>query len=210
VFPVIISIAGFSTAPKVNVSSAPIPRDKTSSRIALVEQHIRLENEHDLEGVLCTFGDTAQYDDEPWGEHFHGRDGVRQFYQQLMNALPDLEIQVQRQHVADDAILVEVRIRGTHLGAWRGLPATGRRVEFPLCGVYTFDTNDRLAGERIYYDRATVLRQLGVFHEPQTLLGQVSTLLTHPATIIRALARTVLRRYSSTQQLPPKSAPKQS
>ncbi len=153
----------------------PIPKDQVSARIAVVEQHVRLENEHDLEGVLRTFGDTARYDDEPWDEHYKGRDGVRQFYEQLMKALPDLEIEVQRRHVADDAILLEVVIRGTHLGGWRGLPATGRRVEFPLCGVYTFDTEDRLAGEKIYYDRGTVLRQLGVFHEPQSALGQIST-----------------------------------
>jgi len=70
-----------------------------------------------------------------------------------MNAMPDLEIEVQRRHVTDDAILLEVMIRGTHLGKWRGLPATGRRVEFPLCGVYTFDSENRLAGEKIYYDR---------------------------------------------------------
>ena len=118
-----------------------------------------------------------------------GRDGVRTFYGQLMQALPDLEIDVQRRHVTDEAILVEVVIRGTHLGAWRGLPATGRRIEFPLCGVYTFDAGDRLAGERIYYDRGTVLRQLGVFHEPQTLVGQISTFATHPITIARALTR---------------------
>ena len=69
-----------------------------------------------------------------------------------MHALLDLQIEVQRRHVTDDAILVEVMIRGTHLGEWRRLPATGRRVEFPLCGVYTFDADDRLARERIYYD----------------------------------------------------------
>jgi steroid delta-isomerase-like uncharacterized protein len=126
----------------VNVASASIPNDKESARIAIVEQHIRLENEHDLEGVLRTFGDTARYDDEPWGDHYKGRTGVREFYEQLMKALPDLEIEVQRRHVADDAILVEVLIRGTHLGRWRGLPATGRRIELPLCGVYTFDGND--------------------------------------------------------------------
>ena len=43
-----------------------------------------------------------------------------------MKALPDLEIQVQGRHVTEDAILVEVVIRGTQLGSWRGLPATGR------------------------------------------------------------------------------------
>jgi len=66
---------------------------------------------------------------------------------------------------------VEVVIRGTHLGGWRGLPPTGRGVEFPLCGVYTFDANDRLAGEKIYYDRGTVLRQLGVFPRARERMG---------------------------------------
>lgn len=174
--------------------SASIPEDRVSARSALVEQHIRLENEHDLEGVLNTFGDAARYDDEPWDEHYTGRNGVRQFYEQLMKALPDLEIKIQRRHVTDEAILVEVVIRGTHLGGWRGLPATGRRVEFPLCGIYTFDADDRLAGEKIYYDRGTVLRQLGVFHEPQSVLGQISVLATHPVTIARAFARKLLGR----------------
>ena len=178
----------------MHVASASIPKDRRSARIAIVEEHIRLENQHDLEGVLRTFGDTARYDDEPWGEHYKGRNGVRQFYEQLMRALPDLEIEVRRRHVADDAVLVEVIVRGTHLGSWRGLPATRRRIEFPLCGIYTFDAEDRLAGERIYYDRGTVLRQLGVFHEPPTVLGQVCILATHPVTIARALARKLLNR----------------
>jgi hypothetical protein len=62
-------------------------------------------------------------------------------------------------------------------------------VEFPLCGVYTFDAHDRLAGERIYYDRGSVLAQLGVFHEPQSTLGKLSIAVTHPLTIARALLR---------------------
>lgn len=174
--------------------TASLQKDRQSARIAIVERHIQFENEHDLEGVLSTFGENAQYDDEPWDEHYKGRNGVRLFYQQLMSALPDLEIDIQRRHVADEAVLVEVLIRGTHLGAWRGLPATGRRIQFPLCGVYTFDSDDRLVGERIYYDRGTVFKQLGVFHEPGTVLGQISTLVAHPITIARALGRN-LRQY---------------
>jgi steroid delta-isomerase-like uncharacterized protein len=147
------------------------------------------ENAHDLNGVLGTFGDTAHYEDEAWGEHYDGRDGVRAFYAQMMSALPDLSIEILRRHISDEAIVLEVMIRGTHLGPWRGLPATGERVEISLCGVYTFDEQDRLAGERIYYDRATVLRQLGVFHEPNGVRGRITTLLTHPITFAKALAR---------------------
>jgi steroid delta-isomerase-like uncharacterized protein len=173
--------------------SDPLSNDRRALRIALVEQHIRLENQHDLEGVLATFGENARYDDQAWGEHYEGPHGVRAFYQQLMKALPDLEIAVEQQHFAGDAILVEVTIRGTHLGEWRGLPATGRKIEIPLCGVYTFDGNDRLAGEKIYYDRATVLRQMGIFHEPETAMGMLSIFATHPFTILRAFARKLLK-----------------
>jgi len=174
------------------MESASMSNERETARIALVEEHVRLENAHDLQGVLGTFGETARYEDEAWGEKYDGREGVRQFYQQIMKALPDLEIKVERRHITGDSIVLEVTICGTHLGPWRGLPATGRRVEFPLCGVYSFDAENRLAGERIYYDRATVLRQLGVFYEPQSMLGQIVTLATHPVTIAQAVARRLL------------------
>jgi steroid delta-isomerase-like uncharacterized protein len=179
---------------EAHMASTANSSDKRSARVAVVEQHVRFENDHNLEGVLGTFGESARYEDEAWGDDYLGRDGVRSFYRQLMTALPDLEIQVQQRHVTDNAVLLEVLIRGTQLGPWRGLPATGRRVEVPLCGVYTFDDGDRLAGERIYYDRATVLKQLGVFHEPTTLVGRIGILATHPVSIARALVRKMLRR----------------
>jgi hypothetical protein len=43
------------------VASASLPKDKRSAGIAIVEQHIRFENEHDLEGVLGTFCNNARY-----------------------------------------------------------------------------------------------------------------------------------------------------
>lgn len=160
--------------------------DRSAARMALVEEHVRSENRHDLEAVMATFGAAARYDDEPWDDHRQGLEGVRSYYTELMKALPDLVIDIERRHVSGDAIVLEVVISGTHGGPWRGLPATRRRLAFQLCAVYTFDGDDRLAGERIYYDRATVLRQLGIFREPSRGLGRVLTALTHPVTIARA------------------------
>jgi hypothetical protein len=91
-------------------------------------------------------------------------------------------------------VILEVRISGTHTGPWRGLPATGRRLDFPLCGLFTFDAEGRLAGERIYYDRATILRQLGIFTEPDTAAGKLLTPLLHPVTMLRAAGRAIARR----------------
>jgi steroid delta-isomerase-like uncharacterized protein len=163
--------------------------ERVEARMAVVDEHIRCENRHDLDAVMATFGIDARYDDEPWGDHRTGRDGVRSYYTELMRALPDLAIEVRHRHVAADSLVLEVSIRGTHLGPWRGLPATGQRIEFPLCAVYTFDADDRLAGERIYYDRGVVLGQLGLFHEPLRGLGRLVTALSHPVTIARAYLR---------------------
>ena len=98
-------------------------------------------------------------------------------------------IEVQKRYTSEDAVVVEVAISGHHLGVWRGLPPTGRPVRFPLCGIFVFDHDDRLAGEKIYYDRATVLRQLGIFHEPDSVSGRIVTMLTHPLTTAQAVWR---------------------
>jgi steroid delta-isomerase-like uncharacterized protein len=169
---------------------------RMKARLAIVEDHVKCENRHDLAGLMSTFGAEARYDDEPWQDHRLGLDGVRSYYTELLASLPDLAIDIRHRHVAGDAIVLEVTIRGTHLGIWRGgMPATGRRVEFPLCGIFTFDAQDRLAGERIYYDRGTVMRQLGLFHEPEGMLGRLATALSHPLTIARALLRSPDRHH---------------
>jgi steroid delta-isomerase-like uncharacterized protein len=145
---------------------------RLEARLAVVEEHVKCENRHDLSGLMATFGTEARYDDEPWLDHRLGLEAVRSYYTGLLASLPDLAIDIRHRHVASDAIVLEVTIRGAHLGIWReGMPATGRCVEFPLCGVFTFDAQDRLASERIYYDRGTVMRQLGMFHEPEGALA---------------------------------------
>jgi steroid delta-isomerase-like uncharacterized protein len=163
--------------------------ERLQARLAVVDEHIRCENRHDLDALMATFGADAHYDDEPWGDHRSDRDSVRSYYSALMRAVPDLSIDVKQRHVASECVVVEVTIRGTHGGSWRGLPATGRRLQFPLCGIYTFDADDRLSGERIYYDRGAVLGQLGLFRDPSRGLGRIVTALLHPVTIARAYLR---------------------
>ena len=169
--------------------------DRTEARLRIVDEHVRLENQHDLDGIMETFGATAHYDDEPWDAHYVGRHEVRTFYQGLLQALPGLRIDVQRRHASDTAVILEVIIRGRHLGPWRGLPATGYEIEVPLCGIFTFDDADRLAGEKIYYDRAMLLRQLGLFHEPDRTIGRITTVLMHPLTMAQIVVRKLWRQH---------------
>jgi steroid delta-isomerase-like uncharacterized protein len=171
--------------------------ERYARRLQLVEKHVRLENAHDLTGILNTFGKEAAYEDAPWNDLREGADAVRAYYGSLLAAVPDLHIDIRHRHASDDAVILEVEITGTHLGAWRGLPATGRPLRFPLCGIFTFDDEQRLVKERIYYDRAGVLHQLGVFREPTSLFGRLTMGFVYPLTIARAYARSLMKRMKS-------------
>src|SRR5215213_549486 len=160
-----------------------------SSRLEIVERHICAENQHDLKEIMNTFGSTARYDDEPCKAHYIGHQQVSAFYAELLRALPDLRIDVITHYESTEALILEAVIAGRQFGAWRGLPATGAKIEFPLCAIFTFDGSNQLAGEKIYYDRALIFRQLGIFHEPERVLGRINIAVMHPFTLVRAFGR---------------------
>jgi steroid delta-isomerase-like uncharacterized protein len=178
---------------KMQMEADPSPQ-RSSRRLELVRTHVDYENRHDLEGILQTFGAAVAYEDQAWRTRHPGSDGVRLYYEEFLHACADLRVEIHAEHVCNETIALEVTISGTHTGSWHGLPATSRRFEIPLCGIYTFDSNDQLAGERIYYDRATVFAQLGVFREPVGLFGRVALALNHPLIIGRSLLRSVWKR----------------
>jgi hypothetical protein len=62
-----------------------------------------------------------------------------------------------------------------------------------MVALFLFE-DDRLVGERVYFDSATIARQLGIAHDPLTLKGRVATLVNHPLTIGRGVVRSVIGR----------------
>jgi hypothetical protein len=89
--------------------------------------------------------------------------------------------------------VAEFDLKGTHLGSLRGLPPTGREFTCRMVALFLFD-EDRLIAERVYFDSATIARQLGIAHDPLTLKGRIATLVNHPFTIGRAAVRQVTGR----------------
>ena len=54
-----------------------------------------------------------------------------------------------------------------------GLRATGRRAEFAFVGIIQFQ-DGKVANERLYWDQATVLSQLGILSYPAAAAGRGS------------------------------------
>lgn len=168
-------------------------------RVEVVKEHVRLKNAHDFPGCIATFG-KARYevvDDAV----FDGPERVDVFLEEARRAFPDFHFEPTCIAPAGNSVLAEGRFTGTHEGFWRGLPATGRRVDFPMCVIFDFEGDDMVA-ERLYFDLGTPLCQLGVAYDPDSFKGKVSILVGHPVTVASAALRTawlgVVRRRRET------------
>ena len=142
------------------MSLAPDVTAVRQTREAIIREHIDAENRHDTPATIDTFAHPS-YDVVPLDARFDGADAVTAFWNDNLRALPDFHIETGQLRHADDAVFVEVRVTGTHEGEWLGVPATGRQLNVRVGCLYEFD-GDRLVCERVYFDVATILRQMGV------------------------------------------------
>ena len=152
-----------------------------------MEEHVRLENEHDFTACIEKFG-RARYEVVAADEIFDGPKRVEHFLNEHRRAFPDFRFTATRISPSTDAVIVEGRFTGTQNGFWRGLPPTGRRVDFPMCVVFDFE-GDVMVNERLYFDLGTPLQQLGVQFDPDTRVGKAMALLGHPYSIVRGALR---------------------
>jgi steroid delta-isomerase-like uncharacterized protein len=127
-------------------------------REATVLEHVAAENRHDVEATIATFH-SPRY--EVNGQVVDGEEPVRELLQGLMDGFPDFNAEIEKLHHADEAVFGEARITGTHNGEWNGIPPTGKPVDARIGTVFEFD-GDRLLCEKVYWDVATVLQQIGV------------------------------------------------
>ena len=131
----------------------------------LVAEHIASESEGRWEDTYKTFvdGDQSYFEAIPLNQRFEGQAGIRGFYASLAAGFPDLRITTLREGDVPGISYREVRIEGTHLGEFAGIPGSGRRVAVNLIAVFTFGTGeqvDKLIGETAYWDLNLMLAQI--------------------------------------------------
>ena len=144
--------------------SMTLSQDQILTRLQLVEEHIRAENAHDVDAIMKTFGKNPTFALN--ADTFVGHESIRGLYKGFgfggADGFAQVHVEVERRHISDDAIILEVTLTGEHTRTWQGIPPTGRKFTIPLCAVFPFDEEGKLAGERVYLDGALLLKQLGV------------------------------------------------
>lgn len=160
---------------------------KTRERI--VREHMESENRHEFDVTMGTFHH-PRYELIATGDVYDGEEEVQRYFDETRAAFPDQRNELIALHHADDAVIAEFWLKGTNDGPLRGFPATGKAFEARMTSFFLFE-EDRLVCERVYFDQAAILRQLGLAHDPTSVAGRVTTLAGHPLTVTRAIARRV-------------------
>lgn len=135
--------------------------DLRARREAIVREHMESENRHDFDATIATFKH-PRYEIIPTGDVYDGEEAVRGYFASSRSAFPDQRNELRALYHADDAVIVEFDLLGTHKGALRGvIPPTGKAFRCPVTAFFIFE-GDRIVCERVYFDSATILRQLGL------------------------------------------------
>jgi carboxymethylenebutenolidase len=140
--------------------------------VQLWEEHTKHEfATRDTEATLATMVEDAYVNHVPVLTGAHGKDNLRRFYSQdfIPQMPPDTTLTPISRTVGEDRIVDELIFAFTHTQEmpWMlpGVAPTNKHVEIPLVAIVKFRAG-KLAHEHIYWDQASVLKQLGLLKDP--------------------------------------------
>jgi len=139
----------------------------------LWEEHTAHEfSTRDSEATLATMVDDAHVNHVPVMTGGCGKEQLRAFYSRdfIPCMPPDTTLTPISRTVGENQLVDEMIFSFTHTQEmpWMlpGIPPTHRRVEVPLVAIVGF-RDGKLAHEHIYWDQASVLKQIGLLPDPR-------------------------------------------
>jgi len=139
---------------------------------SLWEEHTKDEFvTRDVEATLATMVDDAYVNHIPVMTGGTGKAALREFYgNDFIHCMPpDTTLTPISRTIGETQLVDEMIFSFTHTQEMPfmlpGIPPTNRRVEIPLVAIVHF-RDGKLAHEHIYWDQASVLKQIGLLTDP--------------------------------------------
>lgn len=93
-----------------------------------------------------------------------GHAGVRAFFSQYFNAVPDFQFMIEDVVSEGDRVAVSWNVHGTHQGPLMNIPATGLPVSSRGVSLFTIH-DDQIQRATYIWDLAGLLRNIGLLPE---------------------------------------------
>jgi steroid delta-isomerase-like uncharacterized protein len=133
-----------------------------SRREAVVREHMDAENRLDFDATIATFAH-PRYELIAPGLVFDGEEEVRGYFAISRTSFPDQRNEIHELRSMDDGVLVEFDLLGTHEGPFLGFEPTGKEFRCRMAALFLFEPGgEGIVCERVYFDSATILGQLGL------------------------------------------------
>ena len=94
-----------------------------------------------------------------------GLEGGKMAHQAFLASFPDIQTKTEHMVAEGDKVIEWYTARGTHTGAFMGMPPTGKKFEIPSVVVYRL-ANGKIAETWGLNDGQGLLQQLGVLPMP--------------------------------------------
>jgi carboxymethylenebutenolidase len=147
----------------------------------LWEEHTKHEfNTRDTEATLATMVEDAYVNHVPVMTGGNGKAALRAFYStDFIPAMPpDTTLTPVSRTIGEDQLVDEMIFSFTHTQEmpWMlpGVAPTNKKVEIALVAIVKF-RDGKLAHEHIYWDQASVLKQIGLISDPSLPVLGVET-----------------------------------
>lgn len=103
----------------------------------------------------------------------HDRATVAAYLRESRTGFPDATFTIKEMVSSGDVVMAELNVSGTHRGEFKGIPPTGRAVDFDAMAKYVV-ADGRVVECHVHYDTQELADQLGLtFPE---ILGQLPKL----------------------------------
>jgi steroid delta-isomerase-like uncharacterized protein len=149
--------------------------ERRDAMVREIKSHLEAESTQNLSALLAGMTEDCYNlvlcDPSPL---YRGPDAVARRYRGLWAALPDLQVRLRRiVAIEGDLAVTEHTLSGTHSGPLFGIAPTGRLVQVETVVIWEF-AGERIRGEAVYFDLATMLRQVGALTLPGAAAAPVA------------------------------------
>ena len=128
----------------------------------VVASELQAVDRQDPHALAAHFAEDCELVDLAEGTIVRGRAAQLDDLVALFTAVPDLHVESSRLVATGAVVAAEIALAGTPVQAFMGCEPSGRSFSWQTCSFYEINEDRSIRRERMYYDKAALLRQLEV------------------------------------------------
>lgn len=130
-----------------------------SELINVIKRTVDAWNNHDIETLSNYLSEKVVLVHPSLRQPLRGKGKYMEYDKAFLQSFPDAQIEIVSILDVDNLVAFEFVMRGTHLGAFKGKPASGKRISIPIVEMISF-RKGKISEVRRYLDPSAYDEQL--------------------------------------------------